>query len=87
MVKLIRLTLDKDKDGVLVDSKLLDFQKLHELTAEVINDGITISVEFENFEEVPDIKLYYTEIFDSINSLAVDPEIIDLNQKIASASK
>lgn len=87
MVITIKLTLDKDRDGVFVDSKILDFQKLHELTVEVINNGNTLTIEYENFDDVPDLKAYYTEIFDAINGLVADPEIVDLNQQIAEISK
>lgn len=84
MVKNIKLILDKENGNVLVDDKMMDYDLLYELTEEVIDEEKQIAIEFENFEEVPDLMEYYTEIFDSINNLGSDPEIVELKEQLLS---
>lgn len=81
MVRNIKLILDKENGNVLVDDKMMDYDLLYKLTEEVIDAEKQIVIEFENFEEVPDLMEYYTEIFDSINNLGSDPEIVELKEQ------
>lgn len=80
MVK--KITLRREGNTILLDNNTFDYDSLYKLSLVVIDDEKNIEVEFENFDEVPDIKLYYQEIFDSINKLSQDPELVDLKQKI-----
>lgn len=85
MVK--KITLKRSGNTILLDNNTFDYDSLYKLSLVVIDDGKTIEVEFENFDEVPDIKLYYQEIFNSINKLSNDPELLDLKQKITDFEK
>lgn len=84
MVRNIKLILDKENGNVLVDDKMMDYDLLYELTEDVIDAEKQIAIEFENFEEVPDLMEYYSEIFDSINNLGSDPEIVELKEQLLS---
>ena len=87
MVRLLEVKLDNEKGNVTVDAKMLDYNLLYEITIDVIDNGKKLEMNFEGFDEVPDLKVYYEEIFQSINALATDTEITDLKIKAEQASK
>lgn len=85
MVKTVDLINDNEHGGVFLNGKLLDYDALYQITIDIVDNSTTYEFNFKNFEDLPDLKAYYEEIFKSISSLANDPEIIDLNQKLSSS--
>lgn len=62
------------------------FSMLINITNKVIDDGVNLTVTTEGFEKAPDLEQNYKKIFEDIQKLKVEQEIVDLKSKIATAT-
>lgn len=78
MVTKITVKLNKNDGKVYLDDNPLSYDSLYEITKLVIDNEEDLVFDFHDFDESPDLKLYYSEIFESINNLKNDAEINEL---------
>ncbi|MGI6758325.1 MAG: hypothetical protein ACOX40_00805 [Bacilli bacterium] len=79
----IKVSKDVQKGIVTVnDDKILDFDFLIDIAEKVLENDEEIILYFEGFDENPDIKKFYEDIFDNIKKLKQDSQIIELLGKI-----
>lgn len=78
MVTKITVKLNKNDGKVYLDDNPLSYDSLYEITKLVIDNEEDLVFDFHDFDESPDLKQYYSEIFESINNLKNDAEINEL---------
>lgn len=83
----VKICFNKDTNGVILNDAPFDYDVLYKLALKVIDEGIQLNLKFENFEEIPDIKTYYEEIFQSINELSTDEELNEIKSTLERIKK
>lgn len=81
----IIITYNKEEKQITIqineeESQELTFEILNKITNEVIDKNVSLIIETHGFEEYPDIEKNYKEIFEKIENLKNDPEIVELKK-------